>query len=114
MEREIAHDSLERGGRAAKSLVRRMSIRVGDPFVALLVEVGSGLGLRVRRWVQGFRHSWSCSTTSTADETPAMGDGSGLAEAMLGLDGVRVTSVIDGDAEVTIEVETTEPRAWCP
>ena len=37
-----------------------------------------------------------------------MGDGSGLAEAMLGLDGVRVTDVREADGEVTIEVETTE------
>ena len=43
------------------------------------------------------------------EEIPAMGDGSGLAEAMLGIDGVRVTNVVEGDGEVTIEVETTEP-----
>ena len=42
-----------------------------------------------------------------------MVDGSGLAEAMLGLVGVRVTDVCEADGEVTIEVETTEPRAWC-
>ncbi len=42
-----------------------------------------------------------------------MVDGSGLAEAMLGLAGVRVTGVFEADGEVTIEVETTEPRAWC-
>ena len=42
-----------------------------------------------------------------------MGDGSGLAEAMLGLDGVRVTGVSEADGEVTIEVETTEAFAWC-
>ena len=42
-----------------------------------------------------------------------MGDGSGLAEAMLGLDGVRITNVSEADGEVTIEVETTETRAWC-
>jgi len=47
------------------------------------------------------------------EEIPAMGDGSGLAEAMLGLDGVRVTDVREADGEVTIEVETTEARAWC-
>ena len=42
-----------------------------------------------------------------------MGDGSGLAEAMLGFDGVRVIDVSEADGEVTIEVETTELRAWC-
>jgi len=42
-----------------------------------------------------------------------MGDGSGLAEAMLGLDGVRVTNVVEADGEVTIEVETIEAFAWC-
>jgi transposase len=47
------------------------------------------------------------------EEIPAMGDGSGLAEAMLGLDGVRVTDVREAGGEVTIEVETTERRAWC-
>ena len=47
------------------------------------------------------------------EEIPAMGDGSGLAEAALGLDGVRVTGVSEADGEVTIEVETTESRAWC-
>jgi transposase len=47
------------------------------------------------------------------EEIPAMVDGSGLAEAMLGLDGVRVIHVCEADGEVTIEVEMTEPRAWC-
>jgi transposase len=47
------------------------------------------------------------------EEIPAMVDGSGLAEAMLGLGGVRVIDVCEADGEVTIEVETTEPRAWC-
>ena len=42
-----------------------------------------------------------------------MVDGSGLAEAMLGLAGVRVTHVSEADGEVTIEVETIEPRVWC-
>jgi transposase len=47
------------------------------------------------------------------EETPAMVDGSGLAEAMLGLSGFRVLAVIETDAEVVIEVETTASRAWC-
>jgi len=47
------------------------------------------------------------------EEIPAMVDGSGLAEAMLGLIGVRVTDVSEVDGEVTVEVETTAPRAWC-
>lgn len=42
-----------------------------------------------------------------------MGDGSGLAEAMLGLDGVRVIDVVEADGEVTIEVETTDTTVWC-
>ena len=42
-----------------------------------------------------------------------MGDGSGLAEAMFGLDGVRVTGVSEADGEVTIEVETIDAFAWC-
>lgn len=46
------------------------------------------------------------------EEIPAMVDGIGLAEAMLGLAGVRVTDVCEADVEVMIEVETTEPRAW--
>ena len=39
-----------------------------------------------------------------------MVDGSGPAEAMLGLAGVRVTHVFEADGEVTIEVGTIEPR----
>ena len=42
-----------------------------------------------------------------------MVDGSGLAEAMLGLAGVGVIGVSEADGEVTIEVETTEAGAWC-
>lgn len=42
-----------------------------------------------------------------------MVDGSDLAEAMLGLDGVRVTGVCEVDGEVRIEVERTEAFAWC-
>ena len=42
-----------------------------------------------------------------------MVDGSGLAEAMLGLPSVRVTSVAEADDELVVEIETTEARAWC-
>lgn len=42
-----------------------------------------------------------------------MGDGSGLAELMLGLDGVRVIDVVESDGEVTIMVETVTAFAWC-
>ena len=42
-----------------------------------------------------------------------MGDDSGLAEAMLGLVGVRVIAVREADGEVTIEVETIEALVWC-
>jgi hypothetical protein len=36
-----------------------------------------------------------------------MGDGNGLAEAMLGLDGFRVLEVTETAGELTITVETT-------
>jgi transposase len=42
-----------------------------------------------------------------------MVDGSGLAEAMLGLPDVRVTGVSEADGEVVVEVETTVSRVWC-
>jgi transposase len=42
-----------------------------------------------------------------------MEDGNGLAEAMLGLDGVHVTHETEADCEVTIEVETTDGFPWC-
>jgi transposase len=42
-----------------------------------------------------------------------MVDGSGLAEAMLGLPDVRVTDVAEAGGEVVVEVESTESRAWC-
>jgi len=42
-----------------------------------------------------------------------MVDGSGLAEAMLGLPSVRVTRVAEADDELVVEIETTEARAWC-
>jgi hypothetical protein len=40
-------------------------------------------------------------------------DGSGWAEAMLGLSGVRVTEVSETDAELMIRVEMSATRAWC-
>lgn len=42
-----------------------------------------------------------------------MDDGTGWAEAMLGLDGVRVTGVAETASEVTIRVETISSRDWC-
>lgn len=42
-----------------------------------------------------------------------MVDGSGLAEAMLGLPSTRVTGVSEADGEVVVEIETVEARAWC-
>ena len=42
-----------------------------------------------------------------------MSDGTGLAEAMLGLDGFRVLAVTNAGAEVVIDVETTATRAGC-
>ena len=42
-----------------------------------------------------------------------MNDGTGLAEALLGLDGFRVLAVKETEAEVVIEVETTADVAGC-
>jgi hypothetical protein len=47
------------------------------------------------------------------EEIPAMGDGCGLAEAMLGLDHVRVIDVREVCGEVTMEVKTTKAFAKC-
>ena len=59
------------------------------------------------------------STKSTRDattrvETPAVGDGTGLAEALLGLGGFRVLAVRETPAEVVIEIETTAAVVGCP
>ena len=42
-----------------------------------------------------------------------MGEGTGLAEALLGLDGFRVLEVTETEAEVVIEIETTAETAGC-
>lgn len=42
-----------------------------------------------------------------------MSDGTGLAEALLGLEGFRVLDVVETDAEVVISVETTMDIAGC-
>jgi transposase len=47
------------------------------------------------------------------EETPAMGDGSGLAEALLGLDGFRVLEVTETPDELTISIETTVEVVGC-
>lgn len=43
-----------------------------------------------------------------------MGDGTGLAEALLGLEGFRVPRVHETPVEVAIEIETTADRVGCP
>lgn len=40
-------------------------------------------------------------------------DGTGLAEALLGLPGFRVLEAIEGDCEIVIAVESTLTRAFC-
>jgi transposase len=52
-------------------------------------------------------------TTLKTDETPGRGDGNGLAEKLLGLDGFRVLAVIETDCEVVIDVETTVEVVGC-
>ena len=47
------------------------------------------------------------------EETPAMGEGNGLAEALLGLDGFRVLSVTE-TVEVVVVVETSDDFVGCP
>ena len=42
-----------------------------------------------------------------------MTDGTGLAEALLGLDGFRVLDVVEIDAEVIVTVETTADVVGC-
>ena len=42
-----------------------------------------------------------------------MSDGTGLAEALLGLDGFRILGVTEGAAEVVITIETTAAVVGC-
>ncbi len=45
--------------------------------------------------------------------TPDVIDGTGLAEALLGLDGFKVLSVTEGEHELVIAVETTAAVTGC-
>jgi hypothetical protein len=47
------------------------------------------------------------------EETPAMDDGTGLAEALLGLAGFRVLAVAETPAEVVVEIETIAGVEGC-
>ena len=47
------------------------------------------------------------------ERTPAMIDGTGLAEALLGLDGFRVLAVAETPAELVIDIETTAEFVGC-
>jgi hypothetical protein len=46
-------------------------------------------------------------------EDPCMDDATGLAEALLGLDGFRVLAVSEGPDELVIEIETTVEWTAC-
>ena len=41
-------------------------------------------------------------------------DGIAMVELLLGLPGMRVLGVAEGDDELVVTVETTAERAWCP
>lgn len=69
--------------------------------------------MRVHRWGQGSRHRCGCSTTPTTRKPLVTGDGTGLAEAMLGLDGFRVLAVTETATELVVEVETTGELVGC-
>ena len=47
------------------------------------------------------------------EETPAVSDGTGLAEAVLGLDGFRVLEVSETPDELTVVIETTVAVVGC-
>jgi transposase len=41
-------------------------------------------------------------------------DGIAMVELLVGLPGVRVLDVVQGDAELVVTIETTATVAWCP
>jgi hypothetical protein len=53
------------------------------------------------------------STAATTGETPAMCDGIGLAEALLGLDGFRVLDVREVSDELIVTIESTDDLVGC-
>lgn len=46
--------------------------------------------------------------------TPGVLDGIAVVKTLLGLFGMDVLGVVDGDDELVVRVETTADRAWCP
>jgi len=53
-------------------------------------------------------------TTTKNVGTPDDRDGTGLAERLLGLPGLKVLDVEEADAEVVVRVESTRAKAYCP
>ncbi len=43
-----------------------------------------------------------------------MSDGIGMVKMLLGLPGMDVLEVVEGDNELVVKVETTETVGWCP
>ena len=41
-------------------------------------------------------------------------DGIAMVEMLLGLPGMRVLEVVEGDGELIVRVETLETTGWCP